>query len=69
MNYFNTIYRENLWKNDESISGDGSTLKCSYPYLSFLNEFTSDKLVLTFSTIKSWDLKYIYVNSVIFSYK
>jgi SAM-dependent methyltransferase len=42
MNYFNTIYRENLWKNDESISGDGSTLKCSYPYLSFLNEFVTD---------------------------
>ena len=42
MNYFNTIYRENLWKNDESISGDGSTLKCSYPYLSFLNEFVTN---------------------------
>jgi hypothetical protein len=47
MDYFKTIYHENLWKNDETISGDGSTLKCSYPYLSFLKEFVKTNNIKT----------------------
>ena len=33
MKYFETVYAENLWKNEESVSGEGSTLKCSDMYL------------------------------------
>ncbi len=47
MDYFKTIYNENLWKNQESISGDGSTLKCATPYLNFLNGFLKEKNIRT----------------------
>jgi 2-polyprenyl-3-methyl-5-hydroxy-6-metoxy-1,4-benzoquinol methylase len=42
MKYFETVYAENLWKNEESVSGEGSTLKCSDMYLSFLKQFVTN---------------------------
>jgi SAM-dependent methyltransferase len=42
MKYFETVYFENLWENEESVSGDGSTLKCSELYLSFLKGFVTN---------------------------
>ena len=42
MKYFETVYAENLWKNEESVSGEGSTLKCSDMYLLFLKQFVTN---------------------------
>ena len=42
MKYFETVYAENLWENEESVSGEGSTLKCSAMYLSFLKQFVTN---------------------------
>jgi len=45
MEYFKTVYSENLWKNQESISGDGSTLNCSLEYLKFIEKFIVDNRI------------------------
>jgi 2-polyprenyl-3-methyl-5-hydroxy-6-metoxy-1,4-benzoquinol methylase len=42
MKYFETIYFDNLWENEESVNGDGSTLMCSYEYLKFLQTFVEE---------------------------
>lgn len=45
MKYFKTVYSENLWNNSESVSGEGSTIKCSGPYILFLQNFVKEKSI------------------------
>ena len=67
MEYFETVYAENLWKSEESVSGSGSTIKCSEPYLKFLDNFIRSYNIKTildagcgdFNLMKHIDLKNI----------
>jgi SAM-dependent methyltransferase len=67
MEYFETVYAENLWKNEESVSGSGSTIKCSEPYLKFLDNFIRSYNIKTildagcgdFNLMRHFDLKNI----------
>ena len=58
-NIFQKIYKSNFWKNDESVSGHGSTLLRASPYLKRLKSFLKRKKIKIFLDAPCGDLNWI----------
>ena len=58
-NIFQKIHEKNFWKNEESISGHGSTKKRASPYLKYLKIFLLNYKIKTFLDIPCGDLNWI----------
>lgn len=58
-NIFQKIYKNNFWKNKESVSGHGSTLSRASPYLNGLKSFLKKKKIKIFLDAPCGDLNWI----------